>query len=668
MTVPSNRIVGIALSGGGIRSASFSVGAVQILQERLGLIRGRKAARWLSAVSGGSYTASAVTLLNAGSHATDFRGDSIGGTDLPRRRSPLERGSPEVQHFLRHSRYLTDSGGVALGALLFLLVIINVAIVAAGFLWVGAGIANFGIVGKWTHDALPDWAAPELSGVALWIAAALGVGFLIVALFSGRWPVLRSIAWVIPLVPVAYFAPYFIQVVTSTPLLKNWDFLIANGLIVLVVVGGVLVVSFLLQLIGRWRPLVALRSVGRFILGVVLMWSPAVVGVLLVFWASALVYGWMDESIFGDGDRRVGFLVLAIVPILLPLLLYVPGVISPHLAYRNLLSRCFTLIRTSAGTTVRPAHPDEIAISSLKPAVGGVRYPELLICAAANISDRGATPAGSNVLPLVIGADEIRIPSEAGARLLTRQVEMLPARRLGARRQPGISLSSAVAIAGAAVSPAMGRITQPRFRVWLALLNVRLGVWLPNPLSTRAQAAVASNDRGQFRAGLDHLVLEMIGIHKSQNPVVYASDGGHYENLGLVELLRRNCTEIWAIDASDDPPGHASTLVEAIMIAEAELGCLIDIDVDRFALLPNSTLSQNVHATGTVRYVGGTKGVLHVVKLGLTEAHSSIIREYSRRDAVFPFHTTVHQVYGAERFEAYRRLGYESTRMAIAAR
>ena len=59
-------VVGICLSGGGIRSAAFALGAIQALQIRLGLLNGPTRARYLSAVSGGSYTAAAYSLAAGG--------------------------------------------------------------------------------------------------------------------------------------------------------------------------------------------------------------------------------------------------------------------------------------------------------------------------------------------------------------------------------------------------------------------------------------------------------------------------------------------------------------------------------------------------------------------------------------------------------------------------
>lgn len=102
---------GICVSGGGLRAASFGLGALQALQEHCGLLRGPASADYLSAVSGGSYICGAVTLVNAGSRACRTDGTSLGSSDLPTDKGPFEAGSPEALHLLHHCRYLVEDGG-----------------------------------------------------------------------------------------------------------------------------------------------------------------------------------------------------------------------------------------------------------------------------------------------------------------------------------------------------------------------------------------------------------------------------------------------------------------------------------------------------------------------------------------------------------------------------
>ena len=43
---------------------------------------------------------------------------------------------------------------------------------------------------------------------------------------------------------------------------------------------------------------------------------------------------------------------------------------------------------------------------------------------------------------------------------------------------------------------------------------------------------------------------ERLANYRPDAPYLYVSDGGHWENLGIVEALRRGCTELIVISAS----------------------------------------------------------------------------------------------------------------------
>lgn len=91
--------VGICVSGGGIRSASVTLGALQALRE--GGVLGR--ARYLVSVSGGGYTAGAFQL------ALTRRRPAAAGPRLATVRDVFAPGSPEEDHIRRHAKYLADS-------------------------------------------------------------------------------------------------------------------------------------------------------------------------------------------------------------------------------------------------------------------------------------------------------------------------------------------------------------------------------------------------------------------------------------------------------------------------------------------------------------------------------------------------------------------------------
>ena len=171
---------------------------------------------------------------------------------------------------------------------------------------------------------------------------------------------------------------------------------------------------------------------------------------------------------------------------------------------------------------------------------------------------------------------------------------------------------------------------------------------------------------------------EMFGLLRRDAPYVYVSDGGHNDNLGLVELFRRGCGEIWCIDSSGDPPGVPRTLSDALLAATAELGLQCDIDLNQLALdeqasAKKATKVKSVFVSGTYKLPrrdsrGSIDGTLHVVKLGVDASTPSMLQLFQNRRPSFPYDPTRNQVYNADLFDAYRALGYASTNDAIQSR
>ena len=147
------------------------------------------------------------------------------------------------------------------------------------------------------------------------------------------------------------------------------------------------------------------------------------------------------------------------------------------------------------------------------PKVDGKRlaFPEIVVCAAVNVSDQGPTPPGRKALsfafsPSTIGYDPAR-PLGVERTLPRWRRWLWPAdEQVGSQTygpvcidtalyeqavpdsvQRNITLPAAVAISGAALAPAMGKMSRPLLRFLLALTNVRLGVWLPNPVNVKDQ-------------------------------------------------------------------------------------------------------------------------------------------------------------------------------------
>jgi hypothetical protein len=161
-----------------------------------------------------------------------------------------------------------------------------------------------------------------------------------------------------------------------------------------------------------------------------------------------------------------------------------------------------------------------------------------------------------------------------------------------------------------------------------------------------------------------YLVKEMLGRNSVNDPYLYVTDGGHYENLGLVELLRRGCTEIFCFDASGGT--SMSALGDAIALARSELEVEIKIDPSPLVEDEESRLAEQACVEGTITYPNGRKGVLIYARSVVTESAPYDVQAFRQSDKAFPHHSTADQLYTDQKFEAYRALGGHIGRDALA--
>jgi hypothetical protein len=67
----------------------------------------------------------------------------------------------------------------------------------------------------------------------------------------------------------------------------------------------------------------------------------------------------------------------------------------------------------------------------------------------------------------------------------------------------------------------------------------------------------------------------MFNVLDENNKFIYLSDGGHIENLGIYQLLKRGCRLIIAIDAEADPEISCASLLKLERYARIDLGVRI---------------------------------------------------------------------------------------------
>jgi hypothetical protein len=240
-------------------------------------------------------------------------------------------------------------------------------------------------------------------------------------------------------------------------------------------------------------------------------------------------------------------------------------------------------------------------------------------------------------------------PLHAGARELKyRPVD---------RYAEGLSLGHAITISGAAVAPQMGDHSAPFLTFLLTLFNARLGVWLGNPGAAGARTWDA-RDPG---LGPGRLLDEMFGRTSDRNPYVYLSDGGHFENLGLYEMVARRCRTIVVVDAGCDPAYTFADLGNAILRVRVDLGVPIDF-VHRPAMTADGQGHGNPHAAvGRIGYSALDRtwhdGTLIYLKATLSGDEPMDVLTYASAHPEFPHEPTSNQWFAEAQFESYRMLG-----------
>jgi hypothetical protein len=224
----------------------------------------------------------------------------------------------------------------------------------------------------------------------------------------------------------------------------------------------------------------------------------------------------------------------------------------------------------------------------------------------------------------------------------------------------GISLATAMAISGAAASPSMGYHSSPATAFLMTLFNVRLGAWMPNPGS--GELSKPDMLKSGPRNALRPLMAEMAGLTDDQGFNIYLSDGGHFENLGLYEMIRRRCRYIVISDAGADPECSFEDLgnaVRKVMIDQD--GVEINFQRIDISSRKNPLADQFAFALGTVRYTDPgkeeQKGIILYIKPSYFGRMPVEIRAYAEANAAFPHEPTADQWFSESQFESYRRLG-----------
>lgn len=354
----------------------------------------------------------------------------------------------------------------------------------------------------------------------------------------------------------------------------------------------------------------------------------------------------------------------AILVLFSTLISFDPARVGMHEFYRSRIARCYLGASNrdrsgAAGAAGKPASQagqaaenrfcnerahDDLSLGDLAKTKGLVR-PFHLVCTAANDLSgdqlgtlyRGARSAVLSLHGVTLGDD-------------TTSMDRL-------------RLSSALTASAAAFNSQMGRISVdlgPAVTFLMTAFNLRLGLWVPRPKQGQAQTERV------LLPGL-FLLSEMFGRSNTDGDYLHLSDGNHFENFGLYELVRRHCRYLVVSDCGADPEVAFDDLANVIRRVREDFGVEIELEID--PLRPGEDgLAKQHGVVGTVHYngLGGMdKGTILYLKPALTRDEPPDVLQYHTRNQAFPHEPTSDQFYDEAQWESYRRLGEHSGRVIL---
>jgi hypothetical protein len=622
---PTNA-VGLGLSGGGIRSATFCLGVIQVLAER-GLL---KHVDFLSTVSGGGYIGC-------------FLIRRLDSKEAQRGVAAPHGPDPKPIRFLRQrAKYLSVDnlkGRWAMVTATFAGMVLN----WCAPLFLVALAASIAVT-------IPDGVIPWRAILLLMVGATL-VSMLIYAFRMRYWK---------------YSGGALLGWTTAATLFVAFLWLLtrAYGSVIGLQIppgwklsGSAIIASAITAFpsIVRFIPVLRNPAVRDRMLKLVLLLAGLIVplgAIALSFWFYYLgrnyAHGWVMLS-------ALTLLFAAVAIFLLNI-----NLTGPHRLYRDQLARTFIHLQD-----------DELQPVALHTVNPNGFAPYHLINATANLPSSTDVKLRERRSDFFLfskhwcGAPSIGYTATANWR---------------AGRDTTVDLATAMAVSGAAASPYMGLGSFPTLTAILTFLNVRLGYWIRRPgiegAATRRLGRICEALRlkkpeqqdwiklpDSATPGFLCLMREMLGIQMSEKESwINLSDGGHIENMAIYELLRRRCKFIISVDGEADPQSTFHGHLTLVRHAQIDFG--IRIEPNLTALRPDLTskFSQShimmcrIHYPAAGNQPAGI-GLILYLKLSVTGNELELIKRYRALHPDFPHQSTLDQFFDEEQFEAYRQLG-----------
>ncbi|KAA6434869.1 hypothetical protein FOE74_11460 [Rufibacter glacialis] len=352
---------------------------------------------------------------------------------------------------------------------------------------------------------------------------------------------------------------------------------------------------------------------------------------------------------------------------------------SMHHFYRNRLLRGYmaaTRRQTERAATANPFtgfdSQDDLKLAQLRTDLG-YQGPLLIINTTLNATqatdlDRQDRKAESFVFtPLYCGYDISRNRPSACAANKSFEYGFRPTKYYAYPEDKnslgGPGIGTAMAISGAAANPNQGYHSSAATAFLMTIFNARLGWWMGNP--RRAQW-----ERADPRFGLGYLIYDLLGKTDTKRDYVCLSDGAHFDNMGLYELVRRRVRLVVMGDGEQDDKFTCGGLANAIRRCRIDFGVEIEIDVTPITNRNKETSFSSQHyAVGTIWYpedpIGKPSGKLVYLKSSLMGDETVDVREYAQEFPAFPHQSTADQFFSEAQFESYRKLGLHIMEYAL---
>jgi predicted acylesterase/phospholipase RssA len=697
----NHEIVGLALSGGGVRCAAFCLGALQGL-DSAGLINRLD---YLSTVSGGGYIGSAMTLAMSKDKGK-FPFDPANSFDGETR---------HTRHIRDNSRYLVPNGlwsvpvfaaiyfrGLLSGALIALPILLSLAALTIFLVPTYSELDSRGFLGASFAGLVGDNPFPLTTAVTLVVA-----GLLIIYALAAHGPprdIRRPLAAGFG-VFVTFILVALIVEIQPIFILAQFDKSGASGAVArgildlskyystVAAVASPIVVPFM-NLIAKSAvdkkkdnlTQKAVKLASKLAIYIVALFIPLglwVVYILLSYWGiSTSAEHWnyvyapiFLQSLFGAAQWATGDTIVAgswsahfapsvivYLGIALPIFLFVWYFIdvnanSLHQFYRDRLVDAFLLDPTKKWDDInenKNIAANDFHLTDISP----VYAPYHLINTTLNV------PGSPRVNRRGRNGDFFLLSRNFVGSEVTGYVETKDVKDFWAG-----DIGTAMAISGAAAAPNMGIASLRPLAFTLALLNVRLGRWFPNPKMLSKLGKRANWPRPRY------FLAEAFFRTRETFKYVFLSDGGHIDNIGVYELLRRRAAVIIVVDGEADGGMDFLSFVQLQRLARIDLGVRIRLPWGEIkthtretsaeiAAEQVRTMSLGPHAAiGIIEYPGESPdqaelGVLIYLKASLTGDENDYVNDYKKRNPDFPHETTLNQFFSEEQFEVYRALGF----------